>query len=101
MKQEPVPVVLCTGLTCVMDALALGKPIISVRNPYFPFDIEKEKCGLYVKPESPYEIVEAVRKMESDYNLYEKACINSKRMSLQYNMSKYVVELCKSFESSL
>lgn len=37
------------GLTTVVEALALGKPIICTRNPQMPMDIEKEGCGIWVE----------------------------------------------------
>lgn len=37
-----------TGLTEAVDALALGKPIVATRSPYFPFDVEAIGCGLWV-----------------------------------------------------
>ncbi len=39
-----------TGLTEVVDALALGKPILATRSPYFPFDIEAVGCGIWIDP---------------------------------------------------
>jgi glycosyltransferase involved in cell wall biosynthesis len=39
-----------TGLTEAVDALALGKPIIATRSPYFPFDVEAVGCGIWVDP---------------------------------------------------
>jgi glycosyltransferase involved in cell wall biosynthesis len=39
-----------TGLTEALDALALGKPIVATRSPYFPFDIEAVGCGVWVAP---------------------------------------------------
>ena len=36
------------GLTTLVEAMALGKPIISTRNITFPFDIEKEGIGLLI-----------------------------------------------------
>ncbi len=36
------------GLTTVVEALALGLPIICSRNPQIPIDFEKEKCGISV-----------------------------------------------------
>lgn len=38
----------CVGFTSVVEAMALSKPIISTRNPFYPFDLEKEGIGLYV-----------------------------------------------------
>jgi len=36
------------GLTTVVEALALGKPIICSRNPQIPVDFDKEGCGISV-----------------------------------------------------
>ena len=36
------------GLTTLVEALALGLPVISTRNDTFPFDIEKEGVGIAV-----------------------------------------------------
>lgn len=36
------------GLTTVVEALALGKPIICSRNPQIPINFEKEGCGISV-----------------------------------------------------
>ncbi len=36
------------GLTTLVEALALGKPIIATRNPSFPFSLEEEGCGISV-----------------------------------------------------
>ena len=41
----------CLGLTSVIEAMAMGKPIISTRNPYSPIDLEKEGIGFYVEDE--------------------------------------------------
>ena len=41
----------CVGHTSIVEALALGKPIIATRNPYHPIDIEKEGVGILVEPE--------------------------------------------------
>ncbi len=37
----------CLGLTSLVEAMALGKPIISSPNSYSPIDIEKENIGIY------------------------------------------------------
>jgi glycosyltransferase involved in cell wall biosynthesis len=39
-----------TGLTEAIDALALAKPILATRSPYFPFDIEEVGCGRWIDP---------------------------------------------------
>lgn len=82
-----------------MEAFALGKPIISVKNLYYPFDIEKEGCGIYVNPSSPCEIVLAIRKIESDDELYRGMCMTSMNMAKRYNMEKYCKELFEIIEN--
>lgn len=37
-----------TGITVVLEGLAFSKPIISTKSDYYPFDLEKEGCGIYV-----------------------------------------------------
>ena len=37
------------GLTTVVEALALGKPIICSRNPQIPVDFDREGCGISVE----------------------------------------------------
>lgn len=38
------------GLTTVVEALALGLPILCTRNPQMPMDLETEGCGIYLEP---------------------------------------------------
>lgn len=45
------------GLTTLVEALGLGLPIVCSRNPQYPFDVEKEGCGICV----PYYDVEGWR----------------------------------------
>jgi len=45
------------GITVIMEALAMGKPVITTNNDAFPFNVEKEKVGLNVD----YEDVEGWR----------------------------------------
>ena len=51
LKQE---IYYCLGLTSVVEAMAMGKPIISSRNPYSPIDIEKEQVGFVVDDEESW-----------------------------------------------
>jgi glycosyltransferase involved in cell wall biosynthesis len=39
------------GLTTVVEALALGLPILCTRNPQMPLDIEAEGCGFWIEPQ--------------------------------------------------
>lgn len=37
----------CVGWSSCVEAMALGKPILSTYNPYYPINIEKYNCGKY------------------------------------------------------
>ena len=50
-----------SGITVVLEGMACGKPIISTYSPHYPFDIEKEKVGLYVPQGDEKAWLDAVR----------------------------------------
>ncbi|MEL5892940.1 glycosyltransferase family 4 protein [Bacteroides sp. GD17] len=50
----------CVGHTSIVEALALGKPIIATRNPYHPIDIEKEEIGILVEAEDIFAWIDAI-----------------------------------------
>ncbi len=43
-----LPTKYTVGLTTLVEALALGKPVICSRNPQFPFSVDEEGCGISV-----------------------------------------------------
>lgn len=45
----------CVGLTSIVEAMAMGKPVVSTYNPYSPIDIEKEGIGLVVDENRTWE----------------------------------------------
>lgn len=45
----------CLGLTSVIEAMAMRKPIICTYNPYSPIDIEKEGIGIVVNEKRSWE----------------------------------------------
>jgi len=55
-----------TGLTEVTDALALAKPIVATRSPYFPFDIEAVGCGIWVEVGDVDGWIRALERLLSD-----------------------------------
>jgi glycosyltransferase involved in cell wall biosynthesis len=55
-----------TGLTEVLDALALAKPVIATRSPYFPLDIEAVGCGIWVEPGDVDGWAQAIRRLLGD-----------------------------------
>lgn len=76
VKQADCVVICCmesnytVGLTTLVEALALGKPVICSRNPNFPIDVELMGCGISV----PYGDVEGwVRAIEAMLSRPDKA----------------------------
>lgn len=55
-----------TGLTEVADAMALGKPVIATRSPYFPFDIQSIGCGIWVEVGDENGWARAISELMSD-----------------------------------
>ncbi len=55
-----------TGLTEGTDALALAKPIVATRSPYFPFDIEAVGCGIWVDAGDVDGWIRALQRLLSD-----------------------------------
>ena len=49
------------GLTTVVEALALGLPILCTRNPQMPMDIEAEGCGFWIEPQDVEDWKEKLR----------------------------------------
>ena len=83
----------CTGWTCLVEAIALGKPIISVRNPYWPLDVEAEGIGICVSLNNPQEIIAAMQKIDNDQSLWEKMHQKALALSQKYNMESFGKEL--------
>lgn len=49
------------GLSSLVDALAMGKPVIMTRNPYIDIDIERLGIGKWVRPGSVDDWIEAIK----------------------------------------
>jgi len=50
----------CVGHTSMVEALAMGKPMIVVKNPYHPIDVEREKVGLTYEAGNAESLEEAI-----------------------------------------
>lgn len=89
----------CCGITNIVEAIAMGKPVICVRNEHYPFDIEKEGCGFYVDCHDTQKILEIVDMIDKDDDLYNSLSQNAVRLSRQYNMNIFGEELINIVES--
>jgi len=82
--------VYCVGHTSIVEAMALGKPIIVTDNPYHPIDVEKEGIGLKVKPSDSQSLMEAVLYLR---NHKEEARMMGCRARALAE-SKYNIDIC-------
>lgn len=89
----------CCGITNILEAFALGKPIIAVKNDHYPFDVEKEGCGFYVNSSDGKRIIELIDMINSDDELYMSLSNNAKRISYKYNMELFGNELKQIIDS--
>lgn len=89
----------CTGWTTIVEALAMGKPIICNYNSYWPINIEAEGCGVYVN-NNPQEIASTIKHLAENPDLLVKMRANALRVSKQYNMAIYEKELQNIFDDS-
>ena len=78
------------GLTTVVEALALGKPMICSRNPQFPVDAEAERCGISV----PYYDVEGWVKAVNYMNDHPQEAREMGRRGLELARTAYNDSRC-------
>lgn len=78
------------GLTTVVEAMALGKPIICSRNPQIPIDFDSEKCGITV----PYYDVEAWTKAIQFISQYPQEARQMGLRGLQLARERYNDTIC-------
>lgn len=89
----------CVGLTSIIEAMAMGKPIISSPNPYSPVDIAKEKIGLVADSEEEW--IAAINYMQDHPAEAEAMGQRARRMAEQYynvnSTAKLLDEVLQSF----
>ena len=78
------------GLTTVVEALALGLPILCTRNPQMPMDIESEGCGFWIEPKDVKGWKEKLRYIANHPEEAKAMGKRSRALAVQY----YNVEQC-------
>lgn len=87
------------GLTSLIEATALGKPVIVTRNKYIPKNFESNKVGLFVDAGNVTQLRDAVIKMSSDKNFLLQLGNNSKRFAVERcNLEMFTKELAFLFQ---
>lgn len=89
----------CVGLTSIIEAMAMGKPIISSPNPYSPVDIAKERIGIVA--DSVEEWVSAIQYMQDHPDEAEAMGQRARHMAEEYynvnSTAKLLDEVLQSF----
>lgn len=82
------------GLTTLVEALALGKPIISTNNPKYEMNIEKEKVGILVGYKNVQEWKDAIDYISENPSEVKEMGFRSRKLAEKvYNLDNYAKEL--------
>ena len=90
------------GLTTLVEALALGMPVIATRNKTYPIDIEREGVGIVVPYYDSVAWEKAIRYITSDTDAADEMGRKARRLAEQlYNLetcTAEVAEVIKQYE---
>lgn len=89
------------GLTSVLDALALGKPLVMTRNRWLDLDPEAEGFGLTVAPGDVSGWRNAIERIVSDENLRVSMSEAALAKARKLNMTLYAERLAAVFHEVL
>ncbi|HLX68001.1 MAG TPA: glycosyltransferase [Verrucomicrobiae bacterium] len=90
------------GTTNLIEAMAVGRPVIVTKTGALPsgIDVEKEGCGLFVPPQNPEALAAALETLANDPKRAEAMGAAGRRLAEQrYNMDRYGKDLHALFES--
>lgn len=90
------------GCTNVIEAMAMSQPIILTRSGALPdeVNIEAAGCGIFVPPEDPHALAEAMNTIMNDRPRAEEMGRAARRLAeSRYNIVRFANELHKFFES--
>ena len=101
MKPDPIEFT-ANGFTNVIEAMALGQPLIVTRTGALPgeLDVERAGCGLYVPPADVSALAAAVEMLASDPGRAEMMGAAGRSLcERRYNLERYSRDLHEFFES--
>lgn len=75
-----IPASSLAGLTSLMDALGMGKPVIMTRHPLIDIDIEAEGIGLWVEPNDIEGWRNAIQFFEDNENAAREMGVRAKKL---------------------
>lgn len=90
------------GFTNLMEAMAVGQPVIVTKTGALEgeIDVEKAGCGLHVPPEDPFALASAINSLATDPARAEAMGQAGRRLcEKHYNMDRFTKDLHTFFES--
>jgi glycosyltransferase involved in cell wall biosynthesis len=88
------------GLTSVIEAIALGKPVVITRNSYLPKRFEDNNVGLFVNSDDVEDLRKNIIKIGTDSELRKRLGENSRQLALEkYNLEFFTRDLASLFEN--
>jgi glycosyltransferase involved in cell wall biosynthesis len=90
------------GFTNVLEALAMGRPVIATRTGALATEIdsELEACGIYVEAGSPGVVAEAMNALANDSGRARAMGRAARELSKsRYNIDRYARDLDQFFEA--
>jgi hypothetical protein len=101
LKKDPIQYT-AIGFTEIIEALAMARPVIMTRTGALPtqIDVEKEGCGIFVPPEDPDALAEAMNFIANNHSRAESMGRKARELAEgYYNIERYARDLHKFFES--
>ena len=90
------------GFTNLIEAMALGQPVILTKTGALPgeIDVEKLGCGIFVPPEDPQALAEAIAFLGDNPDIAEAMGQKGREMTERYyNIERYASDLHDFFET--
>ena len=101
LKKDPIEYY-AAGFTEIVEALAMARPVIMTRTGAVPneIDIEQAGCGIFVPPEDPDALAEAIDFLGDNPDKAEAMGQKGRQLAERYyNIERYARDLHKCFEN--
>jgi glycosyltransferase involved in cell wall biosynthesis len=101
LKKDPEELT-AVGFTEILEVMAMARPIIMTRTGALPteIDVEKVGCGIFVPPENPEALAEAMDTLAKDPRRAASMGQKGREMAERYyNIERYARELHALFQS--
>lgn len=101
LRKDPIQYT-AVGFTEIMEVLAMARPVIVTRTGALPteIDVEKAGCGIFVQPENPDALAEAIGFLGDNPNTAESMGRKARKLAERYyNIERYARDLHQFFET--